>query len=67
MSLQRYRIDLRKLPSDEREKLYTLLENRSFIISIDLNNIGIYEVFWKSSIPIEESISFPKPSIITKL
>lgn len=67
MSLQRYRIDLRKLPSDEREKLYTLLENRSFIISIDLNNIGIYEVFWKSSIPIEESISFPKSSIITKL
>ncbi|MBN1071175.1 hypothetical protein DVV81_08325 [Clostridium botulinum] len=67
MSLKRYNVDLRKLSLNEREKVYDILEKQSFITTIDLKNIGVYEVFWDSSTPIEESITFPSESIITQI
>ncbi|MBN1048736.1 hypothetical protein [Clostridium botulinum] len=67
MSLKRYNVDLRKLSLNEREKVYDILEKQSFITTIDFKNIGVYEVFWNSSTPIEESITFPSESIITQI
>lgn len=67
MSLKRYNVDLRKLSLNERENVYDILEKQSFITTIDLKNIGVYDVFWDSSTSIEESITFPSESIITQI
>jgi len=65
MTLKRYLIDLRKFSLQKREKIYCDLEKQSFITSIDMKNIGVYEVFWDSPTPIEVSVTFPIGSIIT--
>lgn len=67
MSLKRYLIDLRKISLQEREKIYNDLNKQSFITTIDMKNVGIYEVFWNSPVPIEQSITFPIESIITQI
>lgn len=67
MSLKRYSIDLRNIDLKERTNLYNILEKSAFILSVDFKNIGLYEVFWDSSIPIEELVHWPKNAIITQI
>lgn len=67
MSLKRYIIDLRNISLQDREKIYNDINKQSFITTIDMKNIGIYEVFWNSTIPIEQAITFPIESIITQI
>jgi hypothetical protein len=65
VSLKRYIVDLTKLSSQERENIYRTLENKAF--TTEPKAIGIYEVFWESSFPIEKSIDFPIGTIISQI
>jgi hypothetical protein len=65
--LKHYVIDLRKLSPQERERIYSKLDQLAFNLIIHRESIGLYDVFWNSPTPIEKSISFPIGSIISQI
>lgn len=64
--MSHYHVDLRSFPANEREYLYEILKGSSFICNpfIDRELIGVYDVFWESSEPIESVLKISAKYII---
>ena len=67
MSLKRYYINAQSLSLTEREALFTKIDRLSFITSVDVKNIGCFEVFWDSHEDIKKVVAFPPGCTITPL
>lgn len=64
--MKHYQVDLRSFSLEEREALYSLMDGFSFMCNpyVDRERIGIYDVFWDSSEPIENILKIPPKYII---
>lgn len=67
MALQRYYVDLRSYPIEDRNKLAQKLNNYSFICTSFMDKIGLYEVFWDSATSISNALNIPEKYIFTHL
>jgi len=64
--LTHYHVDLRSFSIDERKRLYDLLDGFSFMCNpfVDQGRIGVYDVFWESSEPIEKALRISPKFVI---
>lgn len=64
--MKHYHVDLRSFSAEEQERLSDVLNRFSFICSplLDRERIGIYDVFWDSSEPVEDVLKISPKYVI---
>lgn len=64
--MNRYIIDLRTYPIEERERMYKILYGNSFLCNIVAGTPGLFEVFWNNNECIENLLHIPS-NLVTRL
>lgn len=64
--MKHYHVDLRSFPLEKRKVLYQTLDSLSFMCNpfVDVERIGIYDVFWDSSESLENILKISSKYII---
>lgn len=64
--MKHYHVDLRSFPPEKKESLYQTLDSLSFMCNpfLDVERIGIYDVFWDSSESLENILKISPKYII---